>query len=308
ASPTRAASRSSWSAWTARASPVRRSPGTRHSPPPGTSAPRTCSIRPPMAPPCRATKHSASSGASTASSRCSWADTPSWSTARSSAASGCPAATANRTRPAASPRCRRCATCCRARPKSWSRPTSRNNAAARQETDTAHRVLWLQSQQQFDVADGETILAAASRQGVELPHECTFGGCGTCRIQVLQGRVDYEELPLALSEEEHAQGQGLACQARALSDLVISVERPAGYSEPTLVDAEVAELRLLSPDIYHLQLQLPADHGIVYRPGQYLNIHLDDAGHRSFSMANPPDAGRVDLQIRRIAGGYFTDR
>ncbi|GAB1575346.1 2Fe-2S iron-sulfur cluster-binding protein [Bordetella petrii] len=172
----------------------------------------------------------------------------------------------------------------------------------------AHRVLWLQSQQQFDVADGETILAAAARQGVELPHECTFGGCGTCRIQVLEGRVDYEELPLALSEEEHAQGQGLACQARALSDLVISVERPGGYSEPTLVDAEVAELRLLSPDIYHLQLQLPADHGIVYRPGQYLNVHLDDAGHRSFSMANPPDAGRVDLQIRRIAGGYFTDR
>lgn len=171
-----------------------------------------------------------------------------------------------------------------------------------------HRVLWLQSQQQFDVAPGENLLEAASRQGVELPHECTFGGCGTCRIQVLEGSVDYEELPLALTEEEHAQGVGLACQARALSDLVISVEPSAGCSDPTLLNAEVSELRLLSPDIYHLQLRLPEEHGIVYRPGQYLNIHLDDATHRSFSMANPPDAGRVDLQIRRIAGGYFTDR
>ncbi|MVW70284.1 2Fe-2S iron-sulfur cluster-binding protein [Bordetella sp. 15P40C-2] len=172
----------------------------------------------------------------------------------------------------------------------------------------AHRVLWLQSQQQFEVSDGETLLDAASRQGVELPHECTFGGCGTCRIQVLEGRVDYEELPLALTEEEHAQGVGLACQARAMTDLVISVERSTGCSDPTLLEAEVADVRLLSHDVYHLQLRLPDEHGIVYRPGQYLNIHLDDASHRSFSMANPPDAGRVDLQIRRIQGGYFTDR
>lgn len=170
-----------------------------------------------------------------------------------------------------------------------------------------YRVLWLQSQEQFEVADGETLLDAASRQGVDLPHECTFGGCGTCRFQVLEGKVDYEELPLALTDEEHEQGVGLACQARALSDLVISVERPTGCSEPTRINAEIAELRLLSDDIYHLQLRLPEDHGIVYRPGQYLNIHLDDVTHRSFSMANPPNAGRVELQIRRIAGGHFTD-
>lgn len=172
----------------------------------------------------------------------------------------------------------------------------------------AHQVLWLQSQQRFEVADGETVLAAAQRQGVALPHECTFGGCGTCRMQVVEGRVDYDELPLALTEEEHAQGYGLACQARPLSDLAISVASGPAHSDPTLVQAQVNDLRLLGPDIYHLQLLLPAGHGVVYQPGQYLNIHLDDGSHRSFSMANPPDDCRVDLQIRRVAGGYFTDR
>lgn len=171
----------------------------------------------------------------------------------------------------------------------------------------AHRVLWIQSQESFVVADGETLLDAASRQGIALPHECTFGGCGTCRFQVIEGSVDYEELPLALTEDEHKQGIGLACQARALSDLVISAERTIGCSEPTRVEVEVAELALLSQDIYHLQLRLPHEHGIVYRPGQYLNIYLDDMTHRSFSMANSPDNGRIELQVRRIDGGHFTD-
>jgi len=172
----------------------------------------------------------------------------------------------------------------------------------------SYRVLWLQRQQQFDVDGGETVLEAAIRQEIDLPHECTFGGCGTCRIQVVSGQVGYDELPLALTEEEHEQGIGLACQARPLSDLTISVEQGIGSSPPTLVDAEVAGVQLMNPDIYRLNLTLPHDHSVVYRPGQYLNIHIDGVAPRSFSMAAPPQDRNVELHIRRIAGGYFTDQ
>jgi len=171
----------------------------------------------------------------------------------------------------------------------------------------AHRVLWLQAQCSFEIEDGETVLDAARRQGVDLPHECTFGGCGTCRMTVLEGRVRYDELPLALTEEECAQGIGLACQALADTDLVIGIET-AVHSAPTVLDAVVQELRPLAPDVQLLRLALPQDHGVVYQPGQYLNIRLEDGGHRSFSMANPPAGTAVELQIRRIEGGRFTDR
>lgn len=172
----------------------------------------------------------------------------------------------------------------------------------------AHEVLWLQTRQAFEVDANESVLDAATRQGVELPHECTFGGCGTCRIKVEEGRIAYPdaELPLAMSEEEHAQGYALACQARAQSNLVISVDTGPKCSEPTRLSTTVAELRMHTPDVYHLALDLPAEHGVEYAAGQYLNLVLPDGTHRSFSMSAPPCGNRITLQIRKIAGGRFT--
>lgn len=172
-----------------------------------------------------------------------------------------------------------------------------------------YHVLWLQTQQSFEVGADESVLDAATRQGVSLPHDCTFGGCGTCRMKVEEGRFAYAdgELPLAMAEEEHAQGYALACQARAQSDLVISVETGPACSPPTMLRATVAELRMHTSDIYHLALDLPEGHGVQYAAGQYLNICLADGEHRSFSMATPPQGNRVTLQIRKIAGGRFTE-
>ncbi|MFG5779746.1 2Fe-2S iron-sulfur cluster-binding protein [Comamonas sp. J-3] len=173
-----------------------------------------------------------------------------------------------------------------------------------------YRVLWLQTQQSFEVGADESVLDAATRQGVDLPHDCTFGGCGTCRMKVEEGSFAYAdgELPLAMSDEEHAEGYALACQARAQSDLVISVESGPACSAPTQLRATVAEIRLHTPDIYHLALDLPSDHGVQYAPGQYLNICLPGGEHRSFSMSSPQQGNRVTLQIRKIAGGRFTEQ
>lgn len=173
-----------------------------------------------------------------------------------------------------------------------------------------YQILWMQTQQAFDVAADESVLEAATRQGVNLPHECTFGGCGTCRIKVESGSIAYMdgELPLSMTEEEHAQGYALACQARPQSDLTISVALGPECSPPRTLQVSVAELGLHTPDIHHLVLELPEGHGVRYVPGQYLKIVLDNGEARSFSMSSPPRGNRVSLQIRRIAGGHFTDR
>ncbi|ARP92087.1 CDP-6-deoxy-delta-3,4-glucoseen reductase [Bordetella genomosp. 9] len=174
----------------------------------------------------------------------------------------------------------------------------------------AHRVILLESAASFEVGDGEAILEAAQRAGVALPHECTFGGCGTCRIKLAEGRVAYEEFPMALTEAEHAQGYALACQARPLTDLVVTVPpRGPALPDPVRITASLAGIRTACDDVLHVTLTVPPGSLPAYLPGQYINILLPDGSTRSFSMASPlrDDGSSIEFHIRRIPGGYFTD-
>jgi CDP-4-dehydro-6-deoxyglucose reductase len=57
-----------------------------------------------------------------------------------------------------------------------------------------------------------------------------------------------------------------------------------------------------------LQLKLPANEKLVFLAGQYIEFILKDGTRRSFSMANAPhDAEFVELHVRHVAGGQFTD-
>lgn len=169
-----------------------------------------------------------------------------------------------------------------------------------------HRVQVEDTLESFDVAPGETVLAAALRAKVKLPHECTLGGCGTCRIGVVTGSVLYDDWPMALSQAEAEQGYALACQARPASDLVISVPRVA-LTEPSRQEALITDIAPYGRDVIHLSLALPNLDGFEYRPGQHMNVLLADGSHRSFSMASPPNGNVADFHVRRIAGGRFTD-
>lgn len=169
-----------------------------------------------------------------------------------------------------------------------------------------HRVIVLESGAAFDAQPGEPLLAAAQRQGVALPHECTFGGCGTCRIRLLEGRVAYEELPLALTPQEADAGYALACQARACGPLVISVERVEEAPPAQRCGAVVRGVERFTPSVVNLQLEIEAG-ALRYVPGQYMNVLLDGGCHRSFSMASAPAGACVDFHVRQIPGGRFTD-
>ena len=157
----------------------------------------------------------------------------------------------------------------------------------------------------FDADDLESVLRSALIAGVKLPSDCRQGGCGTCRIRVLQGSVEYDEEPMALSPEEAAAGYALACQARPTSDLVIEVASTA-LQDPARHVAVVRDIRPLSRDVLHLALEVPGGE-LDYLPGQYMKVHLDDGATKNFSMASPPAGGTVDFHVRRIAGGRFTD-
>lgn len=173
----------------------------------------------------------------------------------------------------------------------------------------SYRITLSESSDSFDAQPGEPLLEAAERAGFPLVHDCRFGGCGACRVKLLEGRVDYEEFPFGLTEEEAGEGYALACQARACSDLTISASLlPEGHVPADFHVATIERLDKLSHDVTHLVLRIPTASDVRFHPGQYLNVMLDDGSPRSFSMASPPNGELFDFHIRRVPGGYFTGR
>lgn len=132
----------------------------------------------------------------------------------------------------------------------------------------SYRVQVPETSLSFDVAPDESILTAALRANVSLPHNCQLGGCGTCRIKLIEGAVTYSEFPLALTPEEESAGYALACQALPASDLVIG---PASAAPPCLDPvrhtALISAIRSIGRDVIHLTLEVPGAGSVVYRPG-----------------------------------------
>lgn len=69
---------------------------------------------------------------------------------------------------------------------------------------------------QVTIAPSQFLLEAALQQNVTLPFSCTLGGCGTCRLQLLEGEIELEE-PNCLTPEELAKGFRLSCVGRVTS-------------------------------------------------------------------------------------------
>lgn len=67
--------------------------------------------------------------------------------------------------------------------------------------------------------EGQTILEAAIRAGVEIPSSCASGTCGTCRIELLEGADSIEppnEIECETARDKRFQkNERLACQILA---------------------------------------------------------------------------------------------
>lgn len=70
------------------------------------------------------------------------------------------------------------------------------------------------------VAEGEAILDAALRAGMDLPFACKGGMCSTCRAKVVEGEVEME-LNYSLEPWEVKAGFVLTCQSHAKTDRVV---------------------------------------------------------------------------------------
>nr|ALV86634.1 hypothetical protein [uncultured bacterium 50] len=85
--------------------------------------------------------------------------------------------------------------------------------------------------QSFPCRDDQTVLGAMIQAGAAAVQVgCRSGGCGVCRVQVLEGRYETGTMSHAqVSEIDRAQGIVLSCQLFPRSDLSLrALGRPLG--------------------------------------------------------------------------------
>jgi CDP-4-dehydro-6-deoxyglucose reductase len=162
------------------------------------------------------------------------------------------------------------------------------------------------------VAADRPILEGALGAGLNLPHSCKSGHCSSCRVRLRAGEIEYPNgrVPLGLTAEEAQAGNILLCQARARSDLIVEARLIASVTDVEIktLPCRIAQLTPLAPDVMQVFLRLPAVEALKFHPGQYLDILLDRGRRRSFSIASPPhDSDLLELHIRRVPGGGFTE-
>ena len=168
---------------------------------------------------------------------------------------------------------------------------------------------------EFEAESDETLLNAAFRQGIALPHGCKEGQCSACKCILTDGEVDMLRYStFALNDSEKDSGHILLCRARAFSDVEVEL---LNYDEEVLSRAIavkpyqgfVTRIGKLTHDIRHIEIELESP--LKFWAGQYVDITVTtEAGEtitRSFSMANSPvQAQRLEFIIKKYPDGKFS--
>ncbi len=170
------------------------------------------------------------------------------------------------------------------------------------------------SEECFDVGKNDMLLKAAIDQGIDYPHNCRVGVCGSCKTRLVSGRVSpMVDLALSpLSNEQIEAGFVLACQAKVRSDLVIDVRLGHGTQLPVRnVAAKVSRWHKLPGEVIDLRLKL--DEPVAFHAGQYCTIAESGSfTRRSYSYYDVPaadgsPAGEVGFLVKRLPGGRFSE-
>ena len=168
---------------------------------------------------------------------------------------------------------------------------------------------------EFEVENGETVLNAAFRQGIALPHGCKEGQCSACKSVLLEGEVDMLKYStFALNEMEKESGHVLLCRCIAYSDLEVEL---LNYDEEILAKAiavktykgRIARIEQLTHDIRGIEIELGSP--MKFWAGQYVDITVTtqkgETITRSFSMANTPDqTQKLSFIIKKYPEGKFS--
>lgn len=163
----------------------------------------------------------------------------------------------------------------------------------------------------LEVPAGKTLLEAMLGLGLDMPHDCKVGSCGTCKFRLVSGKIsELSPSALALEGEELRGGYRLACQAIPRSDLSNAVDTPFDKRIPVEeYRGIIVAVPRLCEDI--IGLTIDVDRPLAFKPGQYADLIVPGVdGARSYSFAFAALARstqRLHFHVRHVPGGEFTD-
>jgi NAD(P)H-flavin reductase/ferredoxin len=141
---------------------------------------------------------------------------------------------------------------------------------------------------------GDLLLDAALTNGIELPHDCRSGYCGTCRVRVVAGRCIADEV--GTGHVVHA------CRTRVISDLHIVVEKMPRVAEAS---GSVVDIVEIASNVFEVCVEAPR--AMSYLPGQYLSVQFRGYPARSYSptvpLDWPSDPDLIRFHVRRLPEG-----
>jgi CDP-4-dehydro-6-deoxyglucose reductase len=164
----------------------------------------------------------------------------------------------------------------------------------------------LPSEVEFLVQKDQTILEAALSKNINLEYSCSNGQCGECIALLEIGDVITGEHSLDVELKEK---QILTCQSFPKTNLIIKAKyfkELEGIDRKTL-PVKVDSYEYISDDILTLNLRLPPTANFEYLAGQYIDL-MWGGKKRSYSLAsNKVKNNLLELHIKKVEAGVFSD-
>jgi toluene methyl-monooxygenase electron transfer component len=165
------------------------------------------------------------------------------------------------------------------------------------------------------VEPGKKLLEAALEAGLDWPHDCRVGSCGTCKCYLKSGKIKpLRDFMYTLEVDDINAGAILACQSLLKSDVTVEITLKSDEIRAGGIEHHhgvISHITSLTHDILAVTITTPDAPFKTALAGQYAELTIDAAPlPRSYSFASPPnanDSNDVQFYIRHVPGGEFTD-
>ena len=166
------------------------------------------------------------------------------------------------------------------------------------------------SGREFEAQQGESLLEAALRHGINVTYNCSNGGCGDCRARLLQGQVrSLQHSDYVFSAREKAENYILLCASSAASDLVLDANEVGSYQEipEQRIKVKVSKIERGGENNLILHLRTPRSKTLRFLAGQYVKLGAANTESMNSYLASCPCNGmNLQVHLHRQSPDAFT--